>query len=72
MKRYRIRDGHTFRVSDKKVLTGGDTIELEDDVAATFAEKVELVTEEESASAEAGVGQATSAADVQTSGKSRK
>jgi hypothetical protein len=42
-KKYRIRDGFTFRGDNGAVIGGGDVIELEDDVAALHAHKLELV-----------------------------
>lgn len=42
-KQYKIRDGFTFRGDDGQLSTGGDTIELEDDVAAQHAHKLELI-----------------------------
>ena len=41
-KPYTIRPGESFRQPDGAVLTGGDTIELDDDMAALHAGKVDL------------------------------
>jgi hypothetical protein len=43
LKTYRIRSGCSFRLDDTTVRTGGETIELEDDVAASHADKIEPV-----------------------------
>lgn len=43
--KYRILPGHSFRDSDNTVKTGGDTIELSEDVAKAHADKVELITD---------------------------
>jgi hypothetical protein len=40
---YTIRSGCSFRRDDGSLATGGESIELEDDVAAAHAEKVEPV-----------------------------
>lgn len=45
-KKYRIRDGFSFVDLDNKVLQGGATIELEGDVAALHAHKLEAVQDE--------------------------
>ncbi|MEY2891164.1 MAG: hypothetical protein RJA98_1072 [Pseudomonadota bacterium] len=42
-KLYTIRAGASFRGDGNKLLTGGDQIELEDDVATAHADKVDLV-----------------------------
>lgn len=47
MKTYKIRSGCSFRVSDTKVKQGGELIDLEDDVAATHADKIEPVDDAE-------------------------
>lgn len=44
-KKYTIRAGFTFRDDDGDLAVGGDTIELEDDVAKLHAHKLELVEE---------------------------
>jgi hypothetical protein len=44
-KKYMIRDGFTFRGDDGKVAAGGDTIDLEDDVAQLHLHKLEPVDE---------------------------
>jgi hypothetical protein len=46
LKTYRIRTGCSFRLDDTTVRTGGEIIELEDDVAASHADKIEPVAEE--------------------------
>lgn len=50
MKAYTIRPGASFVTTDEAgervVLTSGDRIELEDDVAAMHADKVEPVADE--------------------------
>lgn len=38
-KRYIVQSGHTFRDSDNSLKTGGDEIELGDDVAAAALER---------------------------------
>jgi hypothetical protein len=38
---YTIRPGFSFRLSDTDIRAGGDTIELEDDVAALHREKLD-------------------------------
>jgi len=43
---YTIRSGCSFRLADGSLATGGDTIELEDDVAQAHAEKLEPVKAE--------------------------
>lgn len=43
--KYRILPGHSFRDSDNTVKTGGDTIELSEDVAKAHADKVEEITD---------------------------
>lgn len=48
MKTYTIRTGASFRVSDTRLLTGGETVELEDDVAAAHADKLEPLPAEPS------------------------
>jgi hypothetical protein len=45
-KKYTIRDGFTFRGDDGKVASGGDTIDLEDDVAQLHLHKLEPVDEQ--------------------------
>jgi hypothetical protein len=45
-KKYKIRDGFTFRGDDGNTAVGGDTIELDDDVAALHAHKLELVEDQ--------------------------
>ena len=42
-KDYLIRDGFSFVESDGTVITGGDTIELPDDVAAEHLHKLVLI-----------------------------
>lgn len=42
-KTYRILPGYSFRDSDDSIKTGGQTIALSPDVAATLAHQVELV-----------------------------
>jgi hypothetical protein len=42
-KKYKIRDGFTFRGDDGQTAGGGDMIELDDDVAELHAHKLELV-----------------------------
>jgi hypothetical protein len=42
-KKYKIRDGFTFRGDDGTTAGGGDVIELDDDVAELHAHKLELV-----------------------------
>jgi hypothetical protein len=49
---YTIRSGCSFRRDDGSLATGGDTIELEDDVASAHAEKLEPVTVEAEAPTE--------------------
>lgn len=44
-KKYTIREGFTFVCSNNEVKTGGEILELEDDVAANHAHKLELVAE---------------------------
>lgn len=44
-KKYTIRDGFSFIDENNDVKTGGAVIELEDDVAANHAHKLELVAE---------------------------
>jgi hypothetical protein len=51
MKTYTIRDGFSFRMDDNSVKTGGDTIDLDDDVAAMHLHKLEQVTAEAEPSA---------------------
>ncbi len=62
MKPYRIRGGASFVTHDEQgnrvIKTGGDTIELEDDVAASHADKIEPMPEGEGAQAPAGEEQA--------------
>ena len=43
---YLIRGGASFLLGDGSVKTGGDTIELEDDVARIHADKIELPAQE--------------------------
>ena len=50
MSRYRILPGHTFRDADSTVKTGGETIELDADVAAAHPHSVELPAEPPEAS----------------------
>lgn len=42
-KTYKIRDGFSFVMPDQSVKVGGDTIDLDDDIAANHAHKLELV-----------------------------
>lgn len=51
-KNYTIRAGFSFVCANNEVKVGGDTIELEDDVAANHAHKLELVDEKTGAKAE--------------------
>lgn len=53
MKTYIIREGFTFVGDDGKQKFGGDTIELEDDVAAVHLHKLELVEAEADPAAKA-------------------
>jgi hypothetical protein len=50
---YTIRSGCSFRRDNGSLATGGDTIELEDDVATAHAEKIEPVADEPQAEAPA-------------------
>jgi hypothetical protein len=43
VKTYRIRSGCSFVRDDGSIATGGEEIELEDDVAAVHAKKIEPV-----------------------------
>lgn len=43
MSRYVIRPGHSFELAGGQVATGGEQIELADDVAALHADKVDPV-----------------------------
>lgn len=45
MRSYLIKSGFSFRIDADTVLTGGSTINLEDDVARVHAEKVELIAD---------------------------
>jgi hypothetical protein len=53
LKRYTIRTGAAFRTTNEEgkpvTLTGGDKIDLEDDVAAMHADKLELDAEQPAA-----------------------
>jgi hypothetical protein len=66
-KKYIIRAGFTFRGDDGQLAAGGDTIELEDDVAKLHAHKLEPAEEapkrrkQQASSAPAGAGNAPSA-----------
>lgn len=40
---YTIRPGHSFREADGSVKSGGQTIELGEDIAELHADKVDLV-----------------------------
>jgi hypothetical protein len=42
-RKYIIRSGCSFRLDDGSLATGGEVIELEDDVATAHADKVEPV-----------------------------
>jgi len=46
-KKYTIRDGFSFVGTDNKVISGGATITLDDDVAKLHAHKLEAVEEVE-------------------------
>ncbi len=46
MRTYTIRTGCSFRLHDGTLRTGGQEIELEDDVAQAHADKIELVPDE--------------------------
>lgn len=50
---YRIRPGHSFRLPDGSVQTGGAVIELGTDVAAVHPSAVELIDETHPAPVEA-------------------
>lgn len=41
--KYRILPGYSFRDSDETIKTGGDTIELSDDIATKYADRVEAL-----------------------------
>ena len=56
--KYRIKPGASFRDSDDSIKTGGQTIELSQDVAALHADKVEPL-DAEAAALEAAVQAAT-------------
>lgn len=43
MRTYLIKSGFSFRISSEKVLGGGDTIYLGDDVAQAHAEKLDEI-----------------------------
>lgn len=45
-KQYKIRAGFTFVMDDRTVKTGGDVLDLEDDVAKDHAHKLEPVEAE--------------------------
>ena len=45
-KKYTIREGFSFVDDSNEVKHGGEIVELEDDVAANHAHKLELVAEE--------------------------
>ncbi len=45
-KKYIIRSGSSFRLDDVTVLHGGEVIELEDDVAALHADKIDPAPED--------------------------
>jgi len=44
-KKYTIRDGFSFIDENNEVKTGGAMVELDDDVAANHAHKLELVAD---------------------------
>lgn len=44
-KKYTIRDGFSFICENNEVKTGGAVVELDDDVAANHANKLELLAE---------------------------
>lgn len=52
--KYRIRAGFSFVVGNDKVLTGGDVVELEDDVASQHAHKLEPFEESAKAGSKKG------------------
>ena len=61
MRTYTIAGGASFVTQDEKgnrvVLTGGQQIELEDDVAALHADKLEPLPREQQPEAQPGSGQ---------------
>jgi hypothetical protein len=50
---YIIRSGCSFRCDNGSLATGGDTIELEDDVASAHAEKLAPVADQAEVQADA-------------------
>ena len=52
-RKYMIRDGFSFIGDNNEVKSGGEIVELDDDVAANHAHKLELVAEPVQASLEA-------------------
>jgi hypothetical protein len=56
MKTYLIKPGCSFRLNDAgDTLGGGELIELADDVARTHADKIELLSDENTAPAHAAL-----------------
>ena len=52
LKKYTIREGFSFVGANNDVKQGGETVELEDDVAVNHAHKLELVDEDAPAKSE--------------------
>ncbi|MFZ6734738.1 hypothetical protein ACO0LG_22635 [Undibacterium sp. Ji42W] len=68
MKKFVIRDGFSFVLPNNEVLTGGDTIDLPDDIAALHAHKLEEVVKKAKAPKKAPDGGGSDGATGNTGG----